>query len=42
MIAAAVQEDDRSVTVSGTSTNIPEGTTVTVTLGDVVTVTAKN
>ena len=39
-IGSAVQENNGSVTVSGTSTDIPEGTTVTVTLGDTVTATA--
>ena len=38
-IATAVQTDDGAVTVSGTSGNIPEGTTVTVTLADTVTAT---
>ena len=38
-IGSAVQEDNGSVTVSGTSTDVPEGTTVTVTLGDTVTAT---
>lgn len=42
-IAAAVQEDDGSVRVSGTSTDVPEGTTVTVTLGaDVTAMAATN
>ena len=40
-IAAAVQEENGSVTVNGTSTDVPEGTTVTVTLGEDVTATAK-
>ena len=39
-IGSAVQADDGSITVSGTSTDVPEGTTVTVTLGDTVTATA--
>ena len=39
-IAATVQEDDGSVTVSGASTNVPSGTAVTVTLGGTVTTTA--
>ena len=36
-IDSVVQEDDGSVTVSGTSTELPKGTTVTVTLSDLVT-----
>ena len=39
-IATAVQMDDGSITVSGTSTDVPEGTAVTVTLGGAVTATA--
>ena len=38
-IGNAVQQDDGSITVSGTSTDVPEGTVVTVTLGDTVTAT---
>ena len=38
-IAAAAQQDDGSITVSGTSTDVPKGTTVTVTLGENVTTT---
>ncbi len=33
-IAAVVQADDKSITISGTSTHVPEGTTVTIVLGD--------
>ena len=38
VIDSAVQEDDGSVIVSGTSTELPKGTTVTVTLGDLITI----
>ena len=38
-IATAAQQDDGSITVSGTTTDVPEGTTVTVTLGDTITTT---
>ena len=40
-IAAAVQEENGSVTVNGTSTDVPKGTTVTVTLGENVTANTK-
>ena len=38
-INVAAQNDDGSVTVSGVSTDLPRGTTVTITLGDIVTAT---
>ena len=39
-ISAAVQTDDGSIVVAGESSNLPEGTTVTVTLGETITATA--
>ena len=39
-IRSAAQQDDGSIVVSGMSTDVPEGTTVTVTLGGTVTATA--
>ena len=39
-IAVATAGDDGSITVSGTSADLPQGTTVTVTVGDTVTATA--
>ena len=38
-IGSAAQQDDSSIVVSGTSTDVPEGTTVAVTLGEDVTAT---
>ena len=39
VIESAAQQDDGSITVSGTTTDVVEGTTVTVTLDDTVTAT---
>ncbi|MDE0636071.1 MAG: hypothetical protein OXI43_09530 [Candidatus Poribacteria bacterium] len=40
IIYTVVPADDGSITISGTSTNLPKGTTATITLADTITVTA--